>query len=73
MDSQLDQLRDEALAAISAAGDETALDQLRVRFLGQSGTITALSKGMKDVPKEDKPRLGKLLNDVRTAVTSALD
>jgi phenylalanyl-tRNA synthetase alpha chain len=73
MDSQLDQLRDEALAAISAATDETALDQLRVRFLGQSGTITALSKGMKDVPKEDKPRLGKLLNDVRTAVTSALD
>ena len=28
---------------------------------------------MKDVSKEDKPRIGKLLNDVRTAVTAALD
>jgi phenylalanyl-tRNA synthetase alpha chain len=73
MYSQLDQLRDEALSAISAAPDESALDQIRVRFLGQSGSITSLSKGMKDVAKEDKPRLGKLLNDVRSAVTTALD
>lgn len=73
MDAQLDTLRTEAIAAITAAADETALEQLRVRFLGQSGTITAVSKGMKDVSKEDKPRLGKLLNDVRTAVTAALD
>ena len=73
MDSQLESLRTEALAAITAAGDELALDHARVKFLGQNGALTALSKGMKDVSKEDKPRLGKLLNDVRTAVTAALD
>jgi len=73
MDAQLEQLRTEAVAAITAAADETALEQLRVRFLGQSGSITAVSKGMKDVSKDDKPRLGKLLNDVRAAVTAALD
>jgi phenylalanyl-tRNA synthetase alpha chain len=73
MDAQLEALRTEALAAISAAPDETAIEQARVKFLGQAGALTALSKGMKDVSKEDKPRIGKLLNDVRTAVTSALD
>jgi phenylalanyl-tRNA synthetase alpha chain len=73
MDSQLDQLRAEATAAISAAADEAALEQLRVKYLGQSGAITALSKGMKDVAPADKPRIGKLLNEVRTAVTAALD
>jgi phenylalanyl-tRNA synthetase alpha chain len=73
MDSQLDQLRAEATAAISTAADETALEQLRIKYLGQSGAITALSKGMKDVAPADKPRIGKLLNDVRTAVTAALD
>jgi phenylalanyl-tRNA synthetase alpha chain len=73
MDAQLDTLRTEALAAISTAADETALEQLRVKYLGQNGALTALSKGMKDVPKDDKPRLGKLLNDVRTAVTAALE
>lgn len=73
MEAQLDQLRAEALAAISAAADETALDLARVKFLGQQGALTALSKGMKDVSKDDKPRMGKLLNDVRSAVTAALD
>jgi phenylalanyl-tRNA synthetase alpha chain len=73
MDAQLDSLRTEALAAITTAADEAALEQLRIKYLGQAGALTALSKGMKDVPKDDKPRLGKLLNDVRTAVTTALD
>ena len=73
MDSQLEELRAEALASIAAAVDETAVEQARIKYLGQSGALTAVSKGMKDVAKEDKPRLGKLLNDVRTAVTAALD
>ncbi len=73
MDAQLDQLREEAIAAIAAAADETALDLARVKFLGQQGTLTSLSKGMKDLSKDDKPRIGKLLNDVRAVVTAALD
>jgi phenylalanyl-tRNA synthetase alpha chain len=73
MDAQLDSLRSEALDAIASAPDEAALESLRVRFLGQNGTLTTLSKGMKDVAKEDKPRIGKLLNDVRSAVTASLD
>jgi phenylalanyl-tRNA synthetase alpha chain len=73
MDQQLAELRTAALAAIAAAADETAVEQARIRFLGQSGSLTNLSKGMKEVSKEDKPRLGKLLNEVRTAVTAALD
>ena len=73
MDQQLEQLRAEALAAIAGAADETAVEQARIKYLGQSGALTALSKGMKDVSKDDKPRIGKLLNDVRNAVTAALD
>ena len=73
MDAPLEQLRAEAIAAIAAAADEAAVEQARIKFLGQQGALTALSKGMKDVSKEDKPRIGKLLNDVRAAVTAALD
>ena len=73
MDTQLEQLRVEALAAVAVAADETAIEVARVKFLGQSGLLTALSKGMKDVSKEDKPRIGKLLNEVRAAVTEAID
>ena len=73
MDAPLEQLRAEAIAAIAAAADEAAIEQARIKYLGQQGALTALSKGMKDVSKDDKPRMGKLLNDVRTAVTAALD
>jgi len=73
MDAPLEQLRVEAIAAIAAAADEAAVEQTRIKYLGQQGALTALSKGMKDVNKEDKPRIGKLLNDVRAAVTAALD
>ena len=72
MESQLIGLRNEALAAIAAAADESALEQTRVRYLGQAGSLTLLGKTMKDLPKEDKPRIGKLLNEVRSAVETAL-
>ncbi|MHA3773240.1 phenylalanine--tRNA ligase subunit alpha [Verrucomicrobiota bacterium sgz303538] len=73
MDQQLEQLRAEALAEIGAVADETALETARVKYLGRSGQITAISERMREVPKEDKPRIGKLLNEVRAAVTAALD
>ena len=73
MDSELQTIAAEALAAIASAADETAVEQARIKYLGQSGALTALSKGMKDVSKEDKPRIGKLLNETRNAITAALE
>ncbi len=73
MEQQVDALRADALTAIGSAPDRAALEAVRVRFLGKSGAITALSEGMRTVAKEDRPRVGKLLNDLRQAVTSALE
>ncbi len=69
----LEQLRDDALREISAAADEKSLDAARVRYLGKSGSISVWGEQMKSLPKEEKPIVGKLLNEVRTAVTAALD
>jgi len=73
MNAKLAQLRDAALAEVSAVGSMAALDQLRVQYLGRSGSISQISEGMKDLPKEERPALGRLLNEVRTAVTAALE
>jgi len=73
MDQQLEELRASALVEIAAAGDEATLEAARVKYLGRSGSITAASEGMRTVSKEDKPRIGKLLNEVRQAVTGAID
>ena len=73
MDQQLEQLRAEALAALAAAGEEAAVEAVRVKYLGRTGSISAFSEVMKSLSKEDKPRIGKLLNEVRNAVTGAID
>lgn len=73
MEQQLEQLRAAAIAEIAAAADEAAVETARIKYLGRSGSISALSEGMRGLSKDDKPRLGKLLNDARNAVTAALD
>ena len=73
MKEEIQHIETEALAAIAAAGDEDALDQARVAFLGKKGRLTAASAGMRNLSKEEKPAVGQLLNTARTAITSALD
>jgi phenylalanyl-tRNA synthetase alpha chain len=69
----LEQLRDEALAQIASAADERVLESVRVRFLGRSGSVSEWSDKMKSFPKEEKPIIGKLLNEVRMAITAAIE
>ncbi len=69
----LEQLRDDALAQIASAPDERVLESVRVRFLGRSGSVSEWSDKMKSLPKEEKPTVGKLLNEIRIAVTAAIE
>src|SRR5690242_186487 len=69
----LEQLRDDALREIESAGDEQSLEAARVKYLGRSGSVSAWGEQMKTLPKEEKPIVGKLLNEVRNALTAALD
>ncbi len=71
--AELDQIRDTALAEITPIADEIALDDFRVRFLGKKGELTKASAGMRDVPKEDKPKVGQKLNEVRNAISDAIE
>ena len=73
MESRIESLRIEAIGAVNAAADSRSIVAARVRFLGKSGEISRLSEGMRDLPKEDRPRLGKLLNELRQEVQALLD
>jgi phenylalanyl-tRNA synthetase alpha chain len=73
MPHPLEQICDDALGQIASTSDERALDSLRVRFLGRSGSVSEWSDKMKSLPKEEKPVVGKLLNEVRTAITAAIE
>ncbi|MDQ2867238.1 MAG: phenylalanine--tRNA ligase subunit alpha [Verrucomicrobiota bacterium] len=69
----LEQLRADALLQIASADDERAIDAVRVRYLGRSGSVSEWSDKMKSLAKEEKPVVGKLLNEVRSAITAALE
>ncbi|HXX41067.1 MAG TPA: phenylalanine--tRNA ligase subunit alpha [Chthoniobacterales bacterium] len=69
----LEQLREDALREIADALDEQALEAVRVKYLGRSGEVSAWGEQMKSLAREEKPVVGKLLNEVRTAVTTAIE
>ncbi|MDF1811629.1 MAG: phenylalanine--tRNA ligase subunit alpha [Verrucomicrobiales bacterium] len=73
MIEELEQIQKDALAAIAAVDSETALEDQRVGFLGKKGRLSVAGAGMRDVPKEQKPAVGQKLNEVRTAITEALE
>src|ERR1700736_582361 len=73
MPHPLEELRENALREISDAPDAQALEAARVKYLGRSGSISAWGEQMKTLGKEEKPIVGRLLNEVRTAVTTAME
>jgi phenylalanyl-tRNA synthetase alpha chain len=73
MTHPLEELRATALAEVAAAPDEEALDAARVRYLGRNGSISAWGERMKTLAKEERPIVGKLLNQARTAVATSLE
>jgi len=73
MKDQIEAIQADALACIAAAADIRALEDARVAVLGKKGSLTEVSAGMRDVPKEDKAAVGALLNTARNAITAALE
>ena len=69
----LEQLRDDALREIQAARDQKSLESVRVKYLGKTGSISEWGERMKTLGKEERPLLGKLLNQTRNTVTAALE
>ena len=73
MKEQLAKIRAEALSAFENVRDAAALDELRVRYLGKKGELTAVLKQMGKLTAEERPAMGQLANEVRAALEGALD
>ncbi|MBU9727163.1 phenylalanine--tRNA ligase subunit alpha [Diplocloster modestus] len=73
MKEKLDQIRQEALKQIADSDALDKLNDVRVAFLGKKGKLTAVLKGMKDVPAEERPLVGQLVNETRAAIEGFLE
>ena len=69
----LEQVQSEAQARIAAVSDLAALDQLRVEYLGKSGSVTAILKSLGALAPEERKLRGDEVNRVRDALGQALN
>jgi phenylalanyl-tRNA synthetase alpha chain len=69
---QVEPLKQAALAEWRAASDLAALEQLRTAYLGANGRFTALMKQLATLPKEERPAAGKLINQAKAELETAL-
>lgn len=65
MKEKLDEIRAAASSAISAAETEKEIEELRVRFLGKKGELTAILKQMGSLSAEERPVMGQLVNEAK--------
>jgi phenylalanyl-tRNA synthetase alpha chain len=63
---------DQAKASIAKAESLKELDDLRVKFLGKKGELTALLKGLGKLSKEERPKMGEAINQAKVSVQTLL-
>lgn len=66
------QARDRALIDISDAQDHDQLESARVEILGRRGTITAMLRGLSELPKDQRPVVGAQVNAAKRTIEEAL-
>jgi len=72
MIDSLNALRDAALAAVDGVSDLAGLSEVQVKFLGRKGELTQIMRGMGSVAPEDRPKVGQVVNEVRSAIETRI-
>ena len=70
MKAKLEQIKVSALAEISAP--DADLEQLRIKYLGKKGELTAVLRGMGQLSPEERPIVGQIANEVRAEIEAAI-
>jgi phenylalanyl-tRNA synthetase alpha chain len=70
--SRLEELRDEAEAAVAAASGLTELEELRVRYLGRKSELTSTLRSIAELPADQRGPVGKAANTTRSAIEERL-
>ena len=73
LETQIDTLRTELSAAIAAAGDEAALDAVRVQALGKKGSVSALLATLGSMAPEERKSAGPAINGLKTEIAGLIE
>jgi len=73
MNDRIVDIRTQAEAAIAAAGDTEALEQVRIQYLGRKAELPNLLRNVAELPPEERAATGKAANEARKALEAAID
>lgn len=73
MKAQLEAIRARAAQELEKAAELRSLDELRVKYLGKKGELTAILKQMGKLSPEERPVMGQFANEVRSVIEKAVD
>lgn len=73
MKEQLQKIKEEAQKELEAIKDLSALDNIRVKYLGKKGELTSVLRGMGKLSAEERPVIGQLANDVRARLEELIE
>ncbi len=65
MKEQIEQIKNASIKEISDAKDQKNLQDIKVKYLGKKGELTTVLRGMGGLSAEERPLIGKLVNEVR--------
>ncbi len=73
MEEELRLLQQKAEGDLATLAGVADLESFRVEYLGRKGSFTLIMRQLGTVATEDRPRLGKLANDIRQAIQKQFD
>jgi len=73
MQKKLMEIQEIALNLIEEAKDITIIQEIRVKYLGKKGELTTILKSMGGLSNEERPIVGKMVNDVKKVVEAKLE
>ena len=73
MQEKLLAIKETAFNEISASENSAALEEIRVKYLGKKGELTTILRGMGSLSPEERPIVGKLVNEAKSEVEEKLE
>jgi phenylalanyl-tRNA synthetase alpha chain len=72
MEEKLLTIKNNAISLILDTKSVNELEEIRIQFLGRNGEVTQLLKGLTKIPKEERPKIGSVTNDVKNIIEDAI-
>ena len=73
MIDELEKIKVQSLASIHSSKTATDIAQAKSRYIGKNGSLTAIIRGLKDLPPEERSAIGKTVNIIKNEIENAVE